>query len=102
MRDAKELFCMPGSRRILVVDDDELQLRALKRQCRHENAFTLSVADNAVDALVMIGASKPDLVVMDVLMSRLDGVEACRRLKANPTTSEIPVILASVEMSEEL
>ena len=87
---------------MLVVDDDELQLRAQRRTCRDETAFELVVANNAIDALIIIGDIKPDLVVMDVFMPGLDGVEACRRIKANSATREVRVILASVEMSSEL
>ena len=92
----------PERVRVLVVDDDELQLRALRRACRHHANLELSVANNAIDALIMIGDSKPDLVVMDVFMPGLDGVEACRRLKANAASRDVRVILASVAMSSEL
>ncbi|HUS31236.1 MAG TPA: thiamine pyrophosphate-binding protein, partial [Kofleriaceae bacterium] len=93
---------MAAPQRVLVVDDNELYLRALQRQCRDEHAFTLTVVNNANDALAMIASSKPDLVIMDMFMPSLDGVEACRQLKANPKTSEVPVIVATVDMSEEL
>jgi acetolactate synthase I/II/III large subunit len=88
--------------RVLVVDDDELQLRALKRSTRGVNGIELMVATNAIDALLLIGTGEPDVVIMDVYMPGLDGVEACRRIKANPATRDTEVILASVEMTPEL
>jgi acetolactate synthase-1/2/3 large subunit len=84
-----------------VVDDDELQLRAFQRAVRG-GPIELLVATNAADALLVIGTAKPDLVIMDVFMPGIDGVEACRRIKANPMTSRTEVILASVTMTPEL
>lgn len=88
--------------RVLVVDDDGLQLRAMQRLLRGHKQIELVVVDNAIDAMLAVGAIKPDLVVMDVFMPGLDGVEACRRIKANPETREVQVVLASVAMSPEL
>jgi acetolactate synthase-1/2/3 large subunit len=89
-------------RRVLVVDDDELQLRALRRTTRGAPGIELMVASSASDALRMIGSMHPDVVVMDVFMPGIDGIEACRRIKANPATRQTEVILVSVEMTPEL
>src|SRR5712691_10611555 len=89
-------------RRVLVVDDDVLQLRALERVLRDNKDVELLVADNAIDAMLQIGAVKPDLVVIDVFMPGLDGIEACRRIKANPETRDIQVVLASAALTEEI
>ncbi|MBL9015455.1 MAG: response regulator, partial [Myxococcales bacterium] len=93
----------PGEQvRLLVVDDDALQLRALQRSMRAHKHVELTIADNAIDALLHVGAKRPDVVVMDIFMPGLDGLEACRRIKANPATSDIAVILASAGMTREL
>lgn len=91
-----------GPCRVLVVDDDELQLRALQRSLRQSSSVELLVANNAIDALLLIGSARPELVVMDVFMPGLDGIEACRRIKANPATRDIEVVLASATMTPEL
>jgi CheY-like chemotaxis protein len=87
---------------VLVVDDDRLQLRAIERVLRDRAEIELTVADNAIDAMIAVGALKPDLVLMDVLMPGLDGIEACRRIKSNPETRDIQIILASAMMTPEL
>lgn len=88
--------------RVLVVDDDTLQLRALSRAFRGNPQIEVITADNAIDALLMIGIEAPELVVMDVYMPGLDGVEACRRIKTNPSTRHVHVVLASAAMSDDL
>ncbi|MFN0249610.1 MAG: thiamine pyrophosphate-binding protein, partial [Kofleriaceae bacterium] len=87
---------------ILVVDDDSLQLRAIERMLRRYSHVELRTADNAIDAMLAIGASKPDVVILDVYMPGLDGVEACRRIKANPATRDIQVVMTSSALTEEI
>jgi acetolactate synthase-1/2/3 large subunit len=86
----------------VVVDDDRMQLRAIERVLRDQRHVELTVADNAIDAMLAVGALKPDLVIMDVIMPGLDGIEACRRIKSNPATSDVQVVLASAMMTPEL
>ena len=88
--------------RILIVDDDDLQLRATQRRFRDRREMAVTVVDNAIDAMLQIGAIKPDVVVMDVFMPGLDGIEACRRIKSNPSTQHIEVVLASSAMTPDL
>lgn len=92
-----------GRRRLLVVDDDSAQLKAIGRALkRYAERVDLHLIDNGIDALIRIGATRPHLVVMDVYMPGLDGIEVCRRLKANPETQEVMVVLASARMTGEL
>ncbi|MGE0546940.1 MAG: thiamine pyrophosphate-binding protein [Kofleriaceae bacterium] len=88
--------------RVVIVDDDARQLRSMRRALRHRTDVELTAIDNGADALVDIGARRPQLVVMDVMMPGLDGIEACRRLKANRATRNIEVILMSGAKTSEL
>ncbi len=91
-----------SQRRVLIVDDDELQLRAVSRKARRDPRIELLLASNPIDALLMVGAAHPDVVVLDVFMPNMDGFEVCRRIKANPETRDIQVIIASATMDAEL
>ncbi len=86
-------------RRLLVVDDDRPYLTALSRRLKSHPNVQLELASNGIDALVMIGSFKPHLVILDVYMPELDGIEVCRRLKANPATRNVGVVLVSSHMS---
>ncbi len=99
-----ELRPVPAVRRlrVLLVDDDQLQLRALERQFRDDGDVEVVVVENAIDAILSIGAKRPDLVVMDVFMPGVDGLEACRRIKASPGMADVQVVLTSSVMTPEL
>jgi excisionase family DNA binding protein len=85
-----------SKRRLLVVDDDLMHLRALERRLKpYASRLQVELTENGIDALVMVGSFKPDLIVLDVYMPELDGLEVCRRLKANPETRGIGVIVTS-------
>ncbi|WP_322014803.1 response regulator [Paraburkholderia sp. J12] len=79
---------------ILLVDDNPDELRLLIEALRGAR-FRISVAMDGMQAYQRALAGKPDLVVMDIRMPRMDGFTACRLLAANSDTREIPVIFLS-------
>ncbi len=88
---------------LLVVDDDLTQLRAIERQLRrHTDLVQYALVPSGIDALLQVGLTRPELVVMDIHMPGIDGVEVCRRLKANPETASTKIILASALMTAQL
>jgi len=85
--------------RVLVVDDSSFNITILGEALAEE--FEVSVATTGEQALeVASGPEPPDLVLLDIIMPGMDGHEVCRRLKADPATSSIPVIFIT-SMSEE-
>jgi excisionase family DNA binding protein len=90
-------------RRLLVVDDDPMLLRSLTREFRrHETRVQLATTQNGIDALVMVGSWRPHLIVLDVFMPEIDGLEVCRRLKANPDTQHVGVIVNSAHLTSDV
>ena len=76
---------------VLAEDDPDIQLVA--RLSLKRAGFQVVVANNGSEALAKIVAEKPDVALLDWMMPELDGVEVCRRLKADPETAGVPVIL---------
>src|SRR5579864_7782143 len=80
--------------RVLVVDDVELNVKLLAAKLASEY-FEVVSADNGAGALAMAEAELPDIILLDVMMPRMDGFEVCRRLKANPRTADLPVVMVT-------
>lgn len=80
--------------RVLVVDDVELNVKLLEAKLASEY-FEVLTAFNGPKALELADAEVPDIILLDVMMPRMDGFEVCRRLKANPRTTDIPVVMVT-------
>src|SRR3974390_3196995 len=80
--------------RILVVDDTPLNLKLLEARLTHEY-YIVSTAENGPEALQKIDKEPPDIVLLDVMMPDMDGFEVCRRIKENPSTQHLPVIMVT-------
>jgi len=85
---------------VLIVDDNENN-RFVLIDALEDEGYALREAVDGLDALEQIERDPPDLVLLDVMMPRLDGIECCRRLRANPRTCEIPVILITALDDDE-
>lgn len=84
---------------ILVVEDSATQ-RQMMAEFLQSKDFQVAVANNGVEALKRLEETCPDVVVLDVLMPQMNGYEVCRRLKNNPKTHDIPVIMCSAKITE--
>jgi CheY-like chemotaxis protein len=83
-----------GKKKILVVDDSRTALFMVTTILRKER-YELVTASDGEQALEMATAERPDLILMDVIMPRKTGFEACRELKRREDTKAIPVILVT-------
>jgi two-component system cell cycle response regulator DivK len=82
------------SKTILVVEDQE-DNRQILRDLLAANDYDLIEAENGEEALTAVAKRRPDLILMDIQLPVLDGYEATRRLKADPATKAIPIIVVT-------
>ena len=80
--------------RVLVVDDERFN-RLLLHSLLQGAGYQVAVAENGESALQQIGANNPDVILLDVVMPGLDGYTVCRRIKEDPTTSHLPVLIVT-------
>lgn len=78
--------------RVLIVEDDPDDLELVKAALKDE-PYEISVAYNGAKGVEKARAEKPDAIVLDVMMPEKDGFKACEELKADPETSDIPVLM---------
>jgi two-component system chemotaxis sensor kinase CheA len=92
----------PGKPARILVADDSITARSLERSILEANGFHVRVAVDGMEALQLVREEKPDLIVTDLQMPRLDGFGLIEALKADPRFSDIPVIIvSSVERVED-
>ena len=83
---------MSKKARILVVEDNRSLARVYARLLQKEGYRVLTAFDG-LDGLQKAQERKPDLIILDVMMPKMDGFSVCRRLKSNPDTADIPVLM---------
>jgi len=82
---------MSGSKTILIADDENTVRSLVKRLLG--KTYTVVEANNGEEAVKVAVNQKPDLILMDILMPKMDGLTACYAIKRNQATKEIPVIM---------
>ena len=86
--------------RILLVDDDPRLVNIVAMYLNIEG-YEVATAQNGEEGLQEIEAQQPDLVILDVMMPGMDGLEACRRIRGNPQTANLPVLMFSALSGED-
>ena len=90
-------------RSLLLVDDDPLFLRSMRRSLtRNDRNLKIETCGSGVEALILIGARRPDVVLLDVYMPGIDGAEVCEKIRSNPATAGVLVIAATGRPSPAL
>lgn len=89
-----------GRKKILVIDD-EIDICRMVKAGLEVNGFNVLTALSAQEGLEKAKGNKPDLIVLDLMMPGMDGFEACRRLKTDPKTSAIPIVVLTALDQEE-
>lgn len=86
--------------KILVVDDQPINIKLLQRKLERQG-MEVQVAYNGRECLEVVNADPPDLILLDVMMPEVDGIETCAHLKSNPKTETIPVLFITAKTSKE-
>jgi len=82
--------------KVLVVDD-EVNITQILEFSIGAEGFEVISAQNGEEAIEKARREQPDLIILDIMMPKIDGYEACRILKANPLTKNIPVVLLTAK-----
>jgi len=83
--------------KILIVDDEPINVKILQRKLE-KAGYEILTAGNGVECLESVSQVLPDLILLDVMMPEMDGVETCKKLKENPDTRSIPVVFVSAKI----
>jgi len=81
---------------ILVVDDDKDVAGTIERTLRRKN-YEVIVAYSGAQALQLVQERRPDLVVLDIMMPRMDGIEVCQRIRSLPNVASVPILFLTAK-----
>src|SRR4051812_3236776 len=85
----------PKNQTILIIDD-ELPFRQIYRDILRLDGYTVAEAEDGEEALKMIAASPPNLILLDLVMPKVSGFDVLSQLKSNPQLQNIPVVVYSI------
>ena len=89
------------NRALLIVDDDPLIRRLIATTLEDVHAFDLVEAGDGIEALAAAAQSPPALVFLDIDMPRLDGIETCRRLRADAATADATIVMLTAASHDD-
>jgi CheY-like chemotaxis protein len=84
----------------VILAEDDLDIQLVARLALKRAGFIVKVVNNGQEAIDAVQQQPPDVILLDWMMPELDGPEACRRLKADPTTASIPIIFLTAKSQE--
>ncbi len=87
-------------KKILLVDDSSTILM-MERMILMNGPFDLVIANDGAEALEKARSEKPDLILLDRVMPRMDGITACKNLRSDPATQEIPIIMVTTKGEDQ-
>jgi excisionase family DNA binding protein len=89
-----------GTFTVLIVDDEEEIAGMLRTFFQRQGEYDISTASDGITALMEVGRIKPDLLILDIMLPGLDGVEVCRRIKANSANKTSIIAISGVATME--
>ncbi len=88
----------PASNRTIMVVDDEIEMVKVVRGMLKEKGFNVTCAYDGLQVFDVLKQQKPDLILLDIMMPKMDGLQVLRRLKEDPSMPFIPVILLTAKV----
>ena len=89
------------SKKVLLVDDSTTTLMMEEMILKQRTQYECVTAKDGIDAIECATAEKPDLILMDVVMPRMNGFEACQRIRTQEALKNIPIILVTTRGEEQ-
>lgn len=89
-----------GQTTILIVEDDQLTMETVSKMLTQEG-FQIQTASDGSQCLDMLKDSKPDLMLMDVVLPMINGIETCNQLRTDPVLQKIPVLFVTANTDDE-
>lgn len=86
--------------RVLLVEDDADIQTVVRLSLKMRGVADVRMAENGEECLARLRDFRPEVILLDVMMPKLDGYETCRRLKENPATQDIPVIFLTAKTQQ--
>ncbi|MBN1679268.1 MAG: response regulator [Anaerolineae bacterium] len=86
---------MPSGKRVVVVVDDEPNMVDMLSTFLKIKGFNVHGVYSGTEALATITAEKPDIVLLDLMLPDIDGIDVCRRLRANPDFATLPIVMVT-------
>ncbi|MFB3918975.1 MAG: PleD family two-component system response regulator [Candidatus Velamenicoccus archaeovorus] len=87
--------------RVMIVDDEEDFLKIMKINLEETGRFEVAIVQDAADIVCRVRLFCPDIILLDILMPKIGGVEVCRMLNGDPSGKDIPVIVVSALDTEK-
>ncbi len=91
----------PASKGTILVADDNPSILNIVKTILEETGYGVRTADNGLEVISRLEEQKPDLIILDIMMPHMDGLEVLTRLKGTAETSSIPVILLTAKVQQE-
>jgi len=91
----------PASKGTILVADDDPDIVALSKTILEGEGYVVQTAYNGLEVFSRLEEQKPDLIILDIMMPHMDGLEVLERLKGTAETSSIPVILMTVKIRQK-
>ncbi|MDD5136398.1 MAG: response regulator [Candidatus Omnitrophica bacterium] len=89
-------------KKVLIVDDEDLFLKITKINLERSGKYEVEVMSDATGILALVKSFNPDVILLDVLMPKMDGMEACKILNEDPEGRKIPIIVLSALDTEKV